>query len=176
MKLTRKQLLFFSLFIPLLCIGGSWLGLHTVSYFSSRKHEVGTPPSENLNHDALRAVARRGFVFEHDMEQGNLKNAESKRLIQTIQANLRNVLAHHDLKREMFYVTLQRSIMIPGGTPEQVENYRRLIVESELAISTSEKQAIEEEKKRVLDGAKVAPIVQSNSSLLDDTSLLFQIK
>lgn len=176
MKLTRKQLLFFSLFIPFLCIGSSWLGLRTVSYFSSRKHEVSTPLSENLNHDALRAVARRGFVFEHDMEQGNLENTASKRLIQTIQTNLRSVLAHHNLKREMFYVTLQRSIVIPGGTPEQVENYRRLIVESELAISTSEKQAIEEEKKRVLDGAKVAPIVQSNSSLLDDTSLLLEAK
>lgn len=171
MKLTRTHLLFFFLFIPLLCVGGFWLGIRTVSYFSSQNREVSTPPSENLNQDALRAVARRGFVFEHDMAQGNLRNAASKRLAQTVETNLRNVLAHHHVKREMFYVTLQRSIVIPGGTPEQVENYRRLMVESELAISTSEKQAIEEEKKRVLDGAKVAPIAQTSSSSLDVTSL-----
>lgn len=171
MKLTRKQLLFFYLFIPLLCVGGFWLGIRTVSYFSSQKSEVGTPPSENLNHDALRAVARRGFVFEHDMEQGNLKNAEFKRLAQTLETNLRHVLAHRHVKREVFYVRLQRSIVIPGGTPHQVKTYRRLMVESERAISKSKRQAIEEEKKRILNGAKVAPIVQTSSSPLDVTSL-----
>lgn len=171
MKLPRNQLLFLFLFIPLLCAGGFWLGLQTMSYFSSKKREVGTPPSENLNHAALRAVAQRGFVFEYDIDQGNLKNAESKKLSQPVETNLRNVLAHHHLKRETFYVTLQRLIVIPGGTPEQVENYRRLIVESELTLSTSEKQAIEENKKRVLDGAKVAPIVQTSSSVLDVNSL-----
>lgn len=169
MKLPRKQPLF-SLFIPFLCIGGFWLGIRTVSYFFSQKREVGDPLSEAPNHAALRAVAQRGFVFEYDIEQGTLKNAESTRLTQTPETNLRNVLASHRVRREMFYVTLRRSIVIPGGTPEQVENYRRLIVESELAISTAAKQAVEEEKKRVLDGAKVAPIIQTSSSVLDVTS------
>ena len=171
MKLTRARLLFFSFFILLLCVGGFWFGSRTGSYFSSQDREVDAPPSENLNHDALRAVARRGFVFEYDMEQGTLENAESKRCTQTVETNLNRVLVHHPVKREMFYVTLQRSIVIPGGTPEQVENYRRLIVESELATSISEKQAIEKDKKRILAGAKVAPIVQASSSPLDDASL-----
>lgn len=171
MKLTSARLLFFCLFILILCAGGFWLGTQTMSYFSFKKREVGTPPSDPLNHAALRAVAQRGFVFEYDIDQGNLKNAESKKLPQTFETNLSKVLAHHHLKREMFYVTLQRLIVIPGGTPEQVENYRRLIVESELALSTSEKQVIEEEKKEVLDGAKVAPVVQTSSSALDAPSL-----
>ena len=167
MKLPRKQLLFLSL----LCAGGFWLGIQTISYFSFKKREVGTPPSENLNHATLRAVAQRGFVFEYDIDQGNLKNAESKQLPQTVETNLRNVLVHHHLKREMFYVTLQRLIVMPGRTPEQIENYHRLIVESELALSISKKQAIEKNKKQILDGAKVAPIIQMSSSVLDVNSL-----
>ena len=171
MKLARARFLFFFLFIPLLCVGGFWFGSRTMSYFSSENREVDTLPSENLNHDALRAVAQRGFAFEHDMDQGTLKDAESNRCAQTVETNLSNVLAHHRVKREMFYVTLQRSIVISGGTPEQVESYRRLMVESGLAISASKKQAIEDEKKRVLAGAKVAPIVEASSFQLDDASL-----
>ena len=171
MKLSKNQPLFSFLFILLLCADGFWLGIQTMSYFSFKKREVSTPPSENLNHAALRAIAQRGFVFEYDIEQGNLKNAESTRLTQTLETNLRNVLAYHRVRREMFYVTLQRLVVIPGGTPEQVENYRRLIVESDLTLSTSKKQAIEENKKRILDGAKVAPVVQTSSSVLDVNSL-----
>ena len=163
MKLAKKPSLFLYLSIPFLCAGGFWLGIRTVSTFSSQKCEVGIPPSEALNQDALRAIARRGFVFEHDIEQGRLKNAEFKSLSQTLETNLRNVLIGHPVKRELFHVTLQRSIVIPGGTPEQVETYRRLMVESERAISPSEKQAIEEKKQRVLAGARVAPIVQTSS-------------
>ena len=142
-----------------------------VSYFSPQNREVDTLSAENLNHEALQAVARRGFVFEHDIERGTLKNAESKRCDQTVKTNLSNVLTHHRVKRKMFYVTLQRLIVIPGGTPEQIETYRRLMVESRLAISASKKQTIEDEKKRVLAGAKVAPIVEASSFRLDDVSL-----
>ena len=167
MKIAKKQLLFFSFLIPFLCVAGFWLGIWTVSNFSFQKREVDAPSPENQNHDALQAIARRGFVFEHDMHQGNLGEAEFKRLAQTVKVNLSSVLAHHHVKREMFYVTLHRSVVIPGGTPEQIETYRRLIVESELALSTSEKQAIEKEKKRVIGGAKVAPIVETSSSVLE---------
>ena len=165
MKLTRARLLFF--FFPLILllnVVAFWLGTRTVSHFSAKSRPTGSPPPENPNRAALRAVARRGFVFEHDMEKGNLKEVESKTRSQNFETNLKNVLVHHPVKRQKFYVRLQRSIVIPGGTPKQVETYRQLMIAGELATSITQQQAIEKEKKQVLNGAKVAPTVQTSSS------------
>lgn len=165
MKLNRTQLPF--LFLPLLCVVAFWLGIRAVSHFSAKARQAEIhPPAENPNRAALRAVARRGFVFEHDIEKGKLKEPEFKTDSQNLETNLKAVLVHHPVKRQKFHVTLQRSIVMPGGTPEQVKTYRQLMIAGELATSIAQKQAIEQEKKRVLNGAKVAPTLQTSSSSL----------
>lgn len=168
MKLNRTQLIF--LFIPLLCVVAFWLGIRVVSHFSvkGRPAEI-PPPAENPNRSALRAVAQRGFVFEHDIEKGNLKESKFKMYSQKLETNLKAVLVHHPVKRQKFHVMLQRLIVMPGGTPEQVETYRQLMIAGELATSIAQQRAIEQQKKCVLNGAKVASTVQSSSSLLHVT-------
>lgn len=165
MKITLR--LFCFLFIALSCGVAFWLGTQTVSLFSGKSSQIETLPSENPNRSALRAVARRGFVFERDMEKGSLKQAVSQTLLRHFERNLKSVLVHHQTERQKFHVTLRCSIAIPGGTPEQIGNYRRLMIAGELATTLAQKQAIEKEKKRVLNGAKVAPTIHTSSFRLN---------
>ena len=169
---TNSKAISISLFFPTLLLSAVtfWLGTRAGLRFLIKRNQTESPPSENPNRVALRAVARRGFAFEHDIERGNLREVESKKHSQNLKTNLKAVLVHHPIKRQKFRVTLQRTIVMPNGTPEQIEIYRQLIIAGELATSTVQKQAIEKEKKRVLSGMKVAPTIQTNSSSLNITS------
>lgn len=166
---TRLRFFYILLISVLLSAVSFWLGTLTVSHFSTRNRRITSLPLENPNRDALQAVVRRGFVFERDIETGNLQETESKGYSRNFETNLKKVLVHHSLKRQQFHVTLRRSIVMPGGTSDQIRTYRQLLVAGELATSTTQKQAIEKEKKHVLKGGKVAPIVQASSSALNFT-------
>lgn len=131
MKITLR--LFCFLFIALLCGVAFWLGTQTVSLFSGKSSQIETLPPENPNRSALRVVARRGFVFERDMEKGSLKKTVSQTLLLHFEKNLKSVLTHHQTERQKFHVTLRRSIVIPGGTPEQIGNYRKLRIKARYA-------------------------------------------
>ena len=150
-----KIRLFFLFFLLLLCTICFWVGNRSVFFFFK-------PPSDPTT-GVLQAIARRGFLFEHDMEAGNLSQATFKACTQHIFSNLRACLAYHKVDRQAFHVSLQRHIFIEGGTHEQVAAYHELMTESMKATSEEQKYAIEEKKKQLLSGAFVKTTVQTFS-------------
>ena len=150
-----------------LCSVAFWIGTQVVPIFLTKVLQTKTSAPENPNHSALLAIARRGFVFEYDMKKSDLRQKKLETSQRNFETNLKMVLAYHHVERQMFNVTMQCSIAIPGGTSEQIEAYHQLIIEGELATSTLQRQTIEKKKKELLNGAKVAPIIQTNSTMVN---------
>ena len=65
-------------------------------------------------------------------EENQEKNQHGS-ILRHFERNLKSVLTHHQTERQKFQVTLRRSIVMPGGTPEQIGNYRKLRIKARYA-------------------------------------------
>ncbi len=113
-------------------------------------------PPQSMIGVASDALSARPFAFDYDIAIGTIGPAKAAICKESIELNLQSLLSQYDeaIPKQKFYLLLKRDVSIEDGTPEQIQAYRKLFIERELAISHEQKRTITQKMGEILGDAE----------------------
>jgi len=106
------------------------------------------------------AISARAFAFDYDIATGNLDSIEFHIHKESVEHSLKAVLSQYRMTpKQKSSVLLKRYETIKGGTLNQINMYRRFLLELDLATTHGQKAVISKKIDKILGKAETDCIV-----------------